>query len=240
VPRASPKPLPDLTPDRLLDRIAEAMQILAEPAKRRDFPTWTQRVMRILKGQFVPHEFASFLSAGSSIFADGVAVAWIAKARDLAQVRGSGSRRFARELAEKLALDAKSRDVAVQVELGTFGAADELQRQVLRRLFAPDFTERRAFAEGLAVGNRLPELIDRQARRSTTDATGIYLLLWFYWPEISQLRSIAEVAGALEPFFAENKNLAGANWQERIRKLCNRLGLSFRVRQTRRRRATRI
>jgi len=105
----------------------------------------------------------------------------------------------------------------------------------MRRLFAADFTERRAFVEGLAVGNRLPELLDRQAKRNTTDATGIYLLLWFYWPEISQLKSIGEVARVLEPFFAKNKNLTGAHWEERIRKLANRLGLSFRSKQQRQR-----
>ena len=87
------------------------------------------------------------------------------------------------------------------------------------------------FAEGLAVGNRLPELLDRQAKRSTTDATGIYLLLWLYWPEISKLKSLREVARALEPLFAENKNLTGAHWEERIRKLANRIGLSFRTKQ---------
>ena len=104
----------------------------------------------------------------------------------------------------------------------------------MRRLFAPDFAERRAFVEGLAVGNRLPELLDRQAQRSTTDATGIYLLLWFYWPEISRLKSIGEVARVLEPFFSRNKNLTGVHWEERIRKLANRLGLSFRAKQKRR------
>ena len=94
---------------------------------------------------------------------------------------------------------------------------------------------RRAFAEGLAIGNRLPELVDRQIERSATDATSIYLMLWLYWPEISRLRSIAEVARALEPCFTHNRNLTGAHWDERIRKLANRLGLSFRATQARRR-----
>ena len=35
----------------------------------------------------------------------------------------------------------------------------------MSRLFAPDFAVRRAFVEGLAMGNRLPELLDRQAQQ---------------------------------------------------------------------------
>lgn len=219
-----------------MDRIAEAMSVGMDPAALQNFPRWTQRVMRILKEQFVPGEFASILSADKSIFAEGVAVAWVAKARDVHDAAASSGGRFARKLAERLAMDARSQEVAVQVETGTIAASDEFQKHVMSRLFAPDFTERRAFVEGLAIGNRLPELLDRQAKRSTTDATGIYLMLWFYWPEISKLRSVGEVARGLEPFFAQNKNIAGSHWDERIRKLANRIGLSFRAKQTRRRR----
>ncbi len=233
----APKPLPEFSPDRLLDRVAEALQVATTPAKLRTFPGWTQRVMGILKEQFVPREFASILTADGSIFAEGIAVAWAAKARDLAQSRASSGGRFAQSLAERLALDPKTRDVAVQVEAGAFTASDEFQKQVMGRLFAPDFAERRAFVEGLAIGNRLPELLDRQAQRNTTDATGIYLLLWFYWPEIARLKSVGEVARVLEPFFAENRNAAGAHWEERIRKLANRIGLSFRAKQERRRKS---
>lgn len=197
------------------------------------FPTWTRRVMRILKSQFIPAEFEAILASDASVFAEGIAVAWAAKAQDLVRARAGAGGRFARELAERLSLDAKTQEVAMQVESGTFGAAKEFQKHVMTRLFAEDFAERRAFAEGLAVGNRLPELLDRQAKRSTTDATAIYLLLWFYWPEISQLGSVREVAEALEPFFAANKNMAGAHWDERIRKLANRIGLSFRAKQSR-------
>jgi hypothetical protein len=231
MPRAVAQPLPDLTPERLLDRIAEAMQVGRDPTQSKKFPAWTRRVMGILKEQFVPREFTSILSADGSILAEGIAVAWVAKAQDLAQARPTSSGRFALKLAERLAMDAETKQVAEQVEAGAFGSSDDFQTHVMRRLFSPDFTERRAFVEGLAIGNRLPELLDRQARRSTTDATGIYLLLWFYWPEISALRSVREVATALEPFFAENKNLAGAHWDERIRKLANRIGLSFRAKQ---------
>jgi hypothetical protein len=234
--RTPPKPLPDFSPDRLADRIAEAMQVAADSAKLRNFPSWTQQVMRILKDQFIPREYTSILSGDGSVFAEGVSVAWAARARDLARASDIGEGRMAQKLGKRLALDAQTQEVAVQVESGAYPASAEFQQLVMRRLFAPNFAERRAFVEGLALGNRLPELLDRQAKRSTTDATVIYLLLWFYWPEISQLNSVGEVAGALEPFFAENKNLAGANWEERIRKLANRLGLSFRAKQRRHRR----
>lgn len=231
--RAPPAPLPEFSPERLVERIAEAMTVARDPAKLRDFPRWTQRVMRILKEQLVPREFAFLLSADQSTFAEGVAVALAAKARDVRLARHSSGGHFARQLAGRLALDPASREVAVQVEDGTFNAPEALQAQVMRRLFAADATERQAFIEGLAIGNRLPELLDGQARRGTTDATGIYLILWFYWPEIARLRSIGEVARALAPFFAENKNLAGSHWDERIRKLANRIGLSFRAKQAR-------
>jgi hypothetical protein len=194
--------------------------------------------MRILREQFVPREFASILSAGESIFAEGVAVAWVAKARDVTSAPATSGGRFAQKLAERLALDAKNQEVAVQVESGALASSDEFQRHIMNRLFAADFAERHAFVEGLAIGNRLPELLDRQAKRSTTDATGIYLMLWFYWPEISQLKSVGEVARVLEPFFAQSKNLAGSHWDERIRKLANRIGLSFRAKQIRRKKIT--
>ena len=215
-----------------MDRIAEAMAVGMKPAALKKFPAWTQRVMLILKEQFVPQEFASILTADKSILAEGVAVAWVAKARDVAEIGASSGGRFAQKLAERLSLDARAQAVAVGVETGELAASDEFQRHIMNRLFASDFAERRAFVEGLAIGNRLPELLDRQAKRSTTDATGIYLMLWFYWPEISQLKSISEVARVLEPFFAQSKNLAGAHWDERIRKLANRLGLSFRAKQS--------
>ena len=125
----------------------------------------------------------------------------------------------------------------MQVEAGTFTTSPEFQKQVMDRLFAQNFAARRAGVEGLAIGNRLPELLDRQAKSNTTDATTIYLLLWFYWPEISKMKSLPEVARALETYYAENRNLAGTHWEERIRKLANRIGLSFRAKQKRRRKA---
>jgi hypothetical protein len=234
VSRLAPAPLPELDPDRLIARIAEAMQAGKNPAALRRFPLWTQRVMRILRDQFVPREYAPILAGDASVFAEGVAVAWAAKARDLVPPGAGPGKHLARKLAQQLALDEAAAEVAAQVESGTFAASDDLQRHVMSRLFARDYTVRRAFAEGLAIGNRLPELFDQQMKRSTTDATAIYLTLWLYWPEISRLHSIAEVARALHPFFAHSANLAGANWDERIRKLSNRLGLSFRAAQARR------
>ena len=134
-------------------------------------------------------------------------------------------------------MNAQAQAVAMQVEAGTFTTSPEFQKQVMDRLFAQNFAARRAFVEGLAIGNRLPELLDRQAKSNTTDATTIYLLLWFYWPEISKMKSLPEVARALETYYAENRNLAGTHWEERIRKLANRIGLSFRAKQKRRRKA---
>lgn len=233
MPPENSKPLPDLSPDRLLDRIAEALQFAKGAGRAGKLPAWTRRVMRILKDQFIPGELSAILAGDSSIFAEGIAVAWTTKARDIAQVRGGQTTPFARELAQRLSLDPHSQEVAEQVEAGTFLASTAFQAQVLKRLFADDHAERRAFVEGLAIGNRLPELLDRQATRSTTDATAIYLLLWFYWPEILQLSSIPEVARALEPFFAQNKNLLGSRWEERVRKLANRIGLSYRRGQQR-------
>ncbi len=234
-----PKPLPEFSPDRLLGRVAEAMQVALDPGKIKKFPLWTQRVMRILRDQFIPREYAPVLAGEGSHFTEGIAVAWAAKARDLALARGGTDRRFAQELGKRLGLDEESQSVAIQVEAGIFITSPEFQKQVLDRLFAPDFTARRAFVEGLAMGNRLPELLDRQAKSNTTDATTIYLLLWLYWPEISKMKSLPQVARALESYYSENKNLAGTHWDERIRKLANRIGLSFRAKQKRRRRVAR-
>jgi hypothetical protein len=234
VPNVSAQPLPDLSPDRLLDRIAEAMHVARDSPGVRKLPPWTRRVMRILKEQFIPGEFSAILAGDGSVLAEGIAVAWSSSARDVAQARGNAGMSFARQLAQRLGLDPQSRQVAEQVETGTLVDSVDFQAHVLKRLFATDQTERRAFVEGLAIGNRLPELLDRQASRSTTDATAIYLLLWFYWPEVARLSSIPELARALEPFFAENKNLVGVNWEERIRKLANRIGLSYRSSQRRR------
>ena len=235
--RPDPKSLPEFTAERLLTRIAEAMQAAIEPAKLKALPGWTQRVMRILREQFIPREYASILSGDGSFFTEGVAVAWAAKARDLAQARGGLQHSFAQGLAERLGLNAQAQAVAMQVEAGTFTASPEFQQHVMARLFAQDYAARCAFVEGLALGNRLPELLDRQAKSKATDASTIYLLLWLYWPEISKMKSIPEVARALEAYYAENRNLAGANWEERIRKLANRIGLSFRTKQRRRRKA---
>ena len=235
--RLDHKSLPEFTPERLLHRVAEAMQVALQPSKIKEFPIWTRRVMHILREQFIPSEYTSILSGEGSVFTEGIAVAWAAKARDLAQAGSAQGWRFAQVLAERLGMNPQSREVAIQVEAGTFTASPEFQQHVMTRLFAQDFTTRRAFVEGLAIGNRLPELLDRQAKGSTTDATTIYLLLWFYWPEISKMKSIPEVARALETYYAKNKNLAGVNWDERIRKLANRIGLSFRAKQKRRRRA---
>jgi len=226
-------PLPDVTLDRLLDRIAEALRVGRDPTTLRKYPLWTQRVMRILKAQFVPQEYTSMLTGDGSVLSEGIAVAWAAKAQDLAKTYNANAGALAQKLAERLDADPITEEVAVQVGSGVIPLTEEFQKHIMNRLFGPNVAERSAFVEGLAIGNRLPELLDRQATSNTTDATGIYLLLWFYWPEIAQLKSVGEVARALEPFFSTNKNLVGVHWEERVRKLANRIGLSFRAKQKR-------
>jgi hypothetical protein len=231
---AAPAQLPAFTPERFADRLAEAVALSKHPEKFSEFPRWTQRVMMILKDQLVPPEFAAMLSADQAIFGEGVCVAWVAHARDIIRRTDSSEGQFARKVSERLATTTETRTVYTQVETGEIVASAEFQRHVLGRLFAADAAERRAFTEGLATGNRVRELFDRQAARNTTDATGIYLLLWLYWPEISALRSVGEAAHLLERLMDANRNVAGRHWEERFRKLANRIGLSFRAKQKRR------
>jgi hypothetical protein len=209
------------------------MQIGLDPAKFHVFPAWAQNVMAILREQLIPDEFVEILSDGKSVFAEGVYVAWVAAGKEIFPAPDANGGQFVRDLLDRLASAADIRDMLARVESGEFTASQDFQRHVMNRLFSRDFAERRAFAEGLALGNRLHELLDQKTNRSTTDATGIYLMLWLYWPEIGKMRSIGEVARALEPFFAGNRNLIGGNWDERIRKLANRIRLSFRAKQKR-------
>lgn len=227
--------LPDFSPERFADRLAEAMALNAAPEKFQTFPRWTQRVMLILKDQLVPAEFASMLSADRAIFGEGVCVAWVAHARDVIQHGDTNEGKFARKVADRLTANDEKRALFAQVETGEIAGSAEFKDHVMRRLFSADAAERRAFTEGLATGNRVRELFDQQAARHTTDATGIYLLLWLYWPEISELRSVGEAAHELERLLGANRNVAGRHWEERFRKLANRIGLSFRAKQSRRR-----
>ena len=230
--RPVPAPLPEFSPERFADRLAEAVELSKRPEKFAEFPAWTQKVMLILKDQLVPPEFASMLSADSAIFGEGVCVAWVAHARDIIRRSDSNEGQFARKVADRLPTT-ESRKVVNQVETGELANSPEFQRHVMGRLFSADAAERHAFTEGLAAGNRVRELFDQQAARNTTDATGIYLLLWLYWPEISALRSVGEAAHLLERLFGANRNIAGRHWEERFRKLANRIGLSFRAKQKR-------
>lgn len=227
--------LPDFTPERFADRLAEAVALSETPARFAAFPKWTQRVMLILKEQLVPAEFATMLTAERAIFGEGVCVAWVAHARDIVRRTDSREGQFARKVAERLANGGARHSVVEQMETGEIAATPEFQQHVMGRLFSADANERRAFTEGLAAGNRVRELFDQQAARNTTDATSIYLLLWLYWPEISALRSVGEAAQALERLFTPNKNIVGRHWEERFRKLANRIGLSFRAKQKTRR-----
>jgi hypothetical protein len=237
--RTAPPALPEFSPERFADRLAEAVELSQHPEKFGEFPRWTQRVMVILKDQLVPPEFSSMLSADRAIFGEGVCVAWVAHARDIIRQPDSREGKFARKVATRLTTNPERQTVYAQVETGEIAASAEFQRHVMGRLFAADAAERRAFTEGLAAGNRVRELFEQQAARNTTDATGIYLLLWLYWPEISELRSVGEAAHLLERLFGPNQNLAGRHWEERFRKLANRIGLSFRAKQKRPRKIAR-
>src|SRR5581483_7616878 len=135
MPRVRFRPLPEFSAARLLDRVAEAMQVAREPAKLKTFPAWTQRVMRILKEQFIPREFAAILTADHSAFVEGIAVALAALSHDLAR-GGAGGGQLARQLAARLALDPRTEEVAVQVGSGSFAVTEDLQRQIAQRLFA--------------------------------------------------------------------------------------------------------
>ena len=100
--RPAPAPLPEFTPERFADRLAEAVELSQHPEKFSEFPKWTQKVMLILKEQLVPPEFASMLSADRAIFGEGVCVAWVAHARDIVRRPDSNEGQFARKVAERL------------------------------------------------------------------------------------------------------------------------------------------
>lgn len=230
--------LPEFSPERLADRLAEAVELGKQPEKFSKYPAWTRKVMLILKEQLVPPEFAAMLAADQAVFCEGVCVAWMAEAREIGRRRESRDGEFARKVIGHLTRTRASgeaqRELYAQAGSGELTMAPEFQQHVLTRLFGGESAERRAFAEGLATGNRVRELLDRQAAEHATDATGIYLLLWLYWPEVARMRSVGEVARALEQLLAaSNRNLAGRSWDERFRKLANRIGLSFQAKQAR-------
>ncbi len=238
MPRLTSVSLPEFSPERFADRLAEAVELGKRPEKFGAFPKWARKVMLILKEQLVPPEFAAMLAADQAVFCEGVCVAWMAQARDIVQRVDSRDGEFARKMLGHLTSTRAGvegqRELYARAGTGELAMAPEFQAHVMARLFAGDAGERRAFAEGLATGNRVRELFDRRAAEHATDATGIYLLLWLYWPEIARMRSVGEAARALERLFAaSNQNLAGRNWEERFRKLANRIGLSFRAKQAR-------
>ena len=227
------------SPDRFADRLAEAIRLSRDPEAFAKLPRWTQRVMLILKEQLVPAEFASMLASDQAIFSEGVCVAWVAHARDIIRQPDTTDGQYARKVAERLTQAPGTQHVVTQVETGEITASPEFQEHVMRRLFAASPTERRAFTEGLALGNRVYELFAQKAGQHATDATGVYLLLWLYWPDIAALNSISEAARLLEAQVGPNKNLACRHWEERFRKIANRIGLSFRAKQLRRRKVAR-
>lgn len=240
--RESTRALPEFSPERFADRLAEAVELGKQPEKLAQYPAWTRRVMRILQDQLVPPEFAAMLAADQAIFCEGVCVAWMAQAREIVQRADSRDGDFARKVLAHLTSTRAQGQQELYARAGTgeLAMAPEFQQHVMARLFAREARERQAFAEGLATGHRVRELFDRRAAEHATDATGIYLLLWLYWPEIAQMRSLGEAGRSLERLFASsNPNIAGRHWEERFRKLANRIGLSFRTKQLRQKRRSR-
>ncbi|HVU32807.1 MAG TPA: hypothetical protein VHE61_05195 [Opitutaceae bacterium] len=231
MPASSEISAPALAPERFADRLAEAIRLAGDPAGFAALPRWTQRVMLILKDQLIPPEFASIFTAEHALLGEGVCVAWIAHAREAITDAAEGP--FARRVAEWLTRAPQTSAVVNQLSTGEIAQAPEFRDYVMRRLFAESAAERRAFAEGLALGNRVHDLFARHAGQKSTDATRVYLLLWLYWPEISRLRSIREAARTIEELLGPNRNLAGRHWEERFRKIANRIGLSYRGRPAR-------
>lgn len=222
---------PVIPPERFAERLAEAVRVVNDPASFARLPRWTQRVMLILKDQLVPPEFAAVFTAEQALLGEGVCIAWMAHARDVMADSSEGE--FARRVAESLIGSPQRREVVDQVRTGGIAQAPGFRDHVMRRLFAESAAERRAFSEGLALGNRVYDLFAHQAEQRTTDATRVYLLLWMYWPEIARLGSVGEAAQLIERLLLANRNVAGRSWEERFRKIANRIGLSYRAKQAR-------
>lgn len=220
---------PAFPPERFAERLAETIRCVNDPSSFERLPRWTQRVMLILKDQLVPAEFTAMFQAEQAILTEGVCVAWMAHAPEATADPTEGD--FARRVAEWLTRTPQSNHVVDQLRTGAIAQNPAFREHVMRRLFAGSAHERRAFAEGLALGNRVYDLFARQAEQKSTDATRVYLLLWLYWPEVAKVSSIAEAAHLLEDLVGPSRNLVGRNWDERFRKIANRIGLSYRAKQ---------
>lgn len=232
MPESTLAPGPIFSPERFAERLAEAIRLAGDPAAFARLPPWTQRVMLILKEQLVPSEFTSVFGAEHAVLVEGVCVAWMPQARDTMADASAGD--FATRVAEWLTRGPQTSRVVEQIRSGDMAQVPEFREHVMRRLFAASPVERRAFSEGLALGNRVHDLFLRQGEERSTDATRVYLLLWLYWPEIEQLHSLTEAAEWIERRLGVSRNLVGRNWEERFRKIANRIGLSYRAHQARR------
>jgi hypothetical protein len=222
---------PAFPPERLAERLAEVIRFINEPGAFALLPPWVQRVLLILRDQLVPPEFASIFTAQQALLAEGVCLAWIAHARDAIADPAGGP--FARGVAEWMTRAPETRHVVHQLGTGEIVQSPEFRDHVMRRLFAGTPAERQAFTDGLALGNRVYDLLARHSGQRSTDATRIYVLLWLYWPEISRLGSISEAAEHVRRLLGGNRNLIGQSWDERFRKIANRIGLSYREQQVR-------
>lgn len=229
--RAEVKPLPyELAFERMMARLEEAMGVAGGTRRITEFPTWVQRVMMLLKEQLVPPQFTSIITQKLDVFQEGFLTATMGLVRDIAQHPVSSERRFTRRMMSHLAKTQKSERIAAQMASGAILKSRKFEKLVLNRLFARNPAERRAFVEGLALGSRMIELFEQHANRSKTDATEIYMVLWLFWPDVEKLGSVGAVGRSMGLVFASNPNLA-RTWDERFRKIANRIRLSFASRQ---------
>ncbi len=222
---------PAFTPERFADRLAEAIRVANNPEAFAQLPGWTQKVMLILRDQLIPQEFTTMFTAEHALLAEGLCVAWMAHARDA--MSDANDSAFARRVAEWLTRAPQTAHVADQVAHAEIAQSPEFREHIMRRLFAENAAERRAFAEGLALGNRVYDLFADHVGQRSTDATRVYILLWLYWPEIARLGSVGEAAGLVERLLTANRSVTGRSWDERFRKIANRIGLSYRAKQAR-------
>lgn len=212
---------------RLANRMAEVIALAEGSRRENEFPKWVINVMRVLKEQLVPEEIRSVLAPGASAYGDGVGIGISTQYREIISGADSGAILAGTRMVEAITTAPPETVEQLASGQGNPAAAPEIERVVMTRLFAESLEERKLFAEGLLVGMRLQELV---GGRSGTDATSVYLMLWLYWPEVTKLYSIGEVATSLEWSIAENTR---PGWPDRFRKIANRIKLSYKAKQRR-------
>ena len=219
--------LPDFTSERLITRALEARALAEKQKPASDFSPWVIKLQDLLIKEFFPSALTTaatkpawneFLHGAITglLFAGGF--------QALGTTQADWEKMPFDKLLENLPPELRH-EIAERLRAGTLLELPELKDATWKAMKKPDFSERQAFFEGLAIGNRAPTLMPLGTPANPTDATKIHFSLWLYWPELSaQPVSRARLAEALEKFFPEN-NERGPSWPERIRKIANRLGM---------------